>query len=185
MAKEKQIAEEKSTATNATEDKGKKNNLVIIIVAGFLVLLLLIGGLLVFILSGSSEEQQESQQTQIASQSGEETEIKASRRKISLKVGPMLELDQFIVNLLSENGRRYLKIRLNLELETEELQNEINTKIPVIRDIIIRIASSKNLEEISTEKGKDKLKDQVVGEINQNLKDGKIINVFFTDFVIQ
>jgi flagellar FliL protein len=181
MADEAEKTEEK-------EEGGKKSNLMMIIVAGFLVMLLAIGGLVAFILSGGSEEQPDMTPAQVSnSNNGENSDqpAKSYRRKSSLTVGPMLEMDTFIVNLLSENGRRYLKIKINLELEDEELLEEVNSKIPVLRDSIIRIASSKNLEEISTEKGKEKLKDQIVTEINLNLKDGKINNVFFTDFVIQ
>jgi len=85
----------------------------------------------------------------------------------------------------SEGGRRYLKCEINLELEGEELSPELDTKKPVFRDIIIRILSSKSLEEISTIKGKEKLKEQIVNDLNMRLKDGKVKNVYFTDFVVQ
>lgn len=97
----------------------------------------------------------------------------------------MYPLDIFTVNLLSESGRRYLKVEMNLELEGEELSPELEQKKPVFRDIIIRILSSKSLEEISTSKGKEKLKEQIVSELNTRLKDGKVKNVYFTDFVVQ
>jgi flagellar FliL protein len=182
------MAEEQEQPEEEKKEEGKKSNMMIIVIAGFVVLLLIIGGILAFILSGGDEEQQQvatnNQATQVSAEEGGQP-TKTYRRKTSLTVGPMMELDTFIVNLLSENGRRYLKVKVNLEMEDQELQNEINTKIPVLRDIIIRIASSKTLAEISTEKGKEKFKDQIVSEINANLKDGKIKNVFFTDFVIQ
>lgn len=97
----------------------------------------------------------------------------------------MYPLDLFTVNLLSESGRRYLKVELNLEIEGEELAHELDTKKPLLRDIIISILSSKSLEEISTVKGKDTLKEQIVSEINTRIKDGKIKNVYFVDFVVQ
>ena len=97
----------------------------------------------------------------------------------------MYPLDGFTVNLLSESGRRYLKVEMNLEIEGEELSAELDTKKPVLRDIIIRILSSKSLEEISTIKGKEKLKEQIVNELNMHLKDGKVKNIYFTDFVVQ
>jgi len=97
----------------------------------------------------------------------------------------MYPLDIFTVNLLSESGRRYLKVEMNLEIEGEELSPELEQKKPVFRDIIIRILSSKSLEEISTIKGKEKLKEQIVSELNTRLKDGKVKNVYFTDFVVQ
>ena len=184
MAEEEEKKEEEKK-----EDGGKKSNLMIIIIIAFLVLLLVIGGVVMFIFAGGNDEganNKENVQTEVsANKEDSEQPTKSYRSKSSLTVGPMFELDTFIVNLLSENGRRYLKVKLNLELSDEELANELNSKMPVIRDIVIRIASSKTLEEISTEKGKEKFKDQVVSEINFNLKDGKIKNVFFTDFVIQ
>jgi len=182
MAEEQEKEEEKKE-----EVAEKKSNMMLIIIAGFLVVLLVIGGILAFILSSDEEQQQQNNSVQNESNSNNENgqPTKTYRRKSSLTVGPMMEMDTFIVNLLSENGRRYLKVKVNLELEDEELQEEIGTKIPVLRDVIIRIASSKTLAEISTEKGKENFKDQIVSEVNENLKDGKINNVFFTDFVIQ
>jgi flagellar FliL protein len=182
MAEEQEKEEEKKE-----EGAEKKSNMMLIIIAGFLVVLLVIGGILAFILSSDEEQQQQNNSVQNESNSNNENgqPTKTYRRKSSLTVGPMMEMDTFIVNLLSENGRRYLKVKVNLELEDEELQEEIGTKIPVLRDVIIRIASSKTLAEISTEKGKENFKDQIVSEVNENLKDGKINNVFFTDFVIQ
>jgi flagellar FliL protein len=45
--------------------------------------------------------------------------------------------------------------------------------------------SSKTLEEISTAKGKDKLKEQIVNQLNLRLRDGNVRNVYFTEFVVQ
>jgi flagellar FliL protein len=101
------------------------------------------------------------------------------------QIGPMYPMDQFIVNLFSENGGRYLKSAINLELSSEELSAEMDTKKPLIRDIVIKALSAKTYEEISTIRGKENLKDEVVTKINQVLTDGQINNIFFTDFVIQ
>ncbi|EAJ0802761.1 flagellar basal body protein FliL [Campylobacter jejuni] len=57
-------------------------------------------------------------------------------------------------------------------------------KVPVIRDIIIRTLTAKTFEEVSTQKGKERLKDELVGKINEILTDGFIKNVYFTDFVV-
>jgi flagellar FliL protein len=101
------------------------------------------------------------------------------------EIGPMFPLDTFTVNLLSESGRRYLKVEMNLELSGEELGLELDNKTAVIRDIIIRLLSSKSLEEISTAKGKEKLKEQIVDQLNMRLRDGRVNNVYFTEFVVQ
>jgi flagellar FliL protein len=94
-------------------------------------------------------------------------------------------MDQFIVNLYNEGSSRYLKTTLNFELSSEELTAEMDSKKPLIRDIVIRTLSAKTYEEISTIKGKENLKDEIVTKVNQVLTDGQVNNVFFTDFVIQ
>ncbi|DAB35554.1 MAG TPA: flagellar basal body protein FliL, partial [Sulfurospirillum cavolei] len=66
-----------------------------------------------------------------------------------------------------------------------KLQPEMDHKKSLIRDIIIRTFSSKTFEEVSTLKGKDKLKEEVLDKINENLSDGQVKNIYFTDFVVQ
>jgi len=97
----------------------------------------------------------------------------------------MYPLDKFTVNLLSQNGSRYLVAKIDLEQENEEMTAELDKKVSLIRDIIISILSSKTVEEISTPKGKEKLKEEIINQINKYLEDGEIKRVYFTNFVIQ
>ena len=175
----------------------KKSNLLLIIIIVVLVLVLVIGGVVAALMMGNHGAEAEAGH-------GAKTEVAADEHAAEAdtanaehadegghgggdqtEVGLMYPMDIFTVNLLSESGRRYLKVEMNLELEGEELSPELDTKKPVFRDIIIRILSSKSLEEISTIKGKEKLKEQIVSELNTRLKDGKVKNVYFTDFVVQ
>ncbi len=102
-----------------------------------------------------------------------------------LRIGPIFQLDTFIVNLLSQGGRRYLKINIGLEMTTANLENELNAKRALVRDIIIGILTSKSPEDISTTRGKDKMKEEIVQRLNENLVDGKVRNVFISDMAIQ
>ena len=174
-------------------EKKKSGNMLLIIIIAVLFLIIIIGGIIAFMMMGSHEEESTAATHKEASAKGEgkaaEGEAPASEGgghgSPSTEVGIMFPLDLFTVNLLSESGRRYLKVEMNLELEGEELALELETKKPVLRDIIIRILSSKSLEEISTVKGKETLKEQIVSELNTRVKDGKIKNVYFVDFVVQ
>ena len=177
------MAEEEAKEEEKSKEGGKSNNMLLIIIIVVLVLVLIIGGVAAFLLSGTDEE--EAQAEQSAQTQKTVSPVKQKKRLESLEVGPMYPLDNFIVNLLSDNGRRFLKTQINLEMDTEELTAELDAKIPVIRDVIIRVLTSKTLEEISTAKGKEKLKDALVNQINMRLKDGQINNLYFTEFVIQ
>ena len=74
---------------------------------------------------------------------------------------------------------------MNLEEDSEELTPELDKKTPLIRDIVISILSSKTVEEITTAKGKEKLKEEIIAQINRHLDDGEIRHIYFTEFVIQ
>ena len=183
---------EKEETAPEEEGKKKKGNMLLVIIIGVLVLILMIGGVVAFLMMGHDEEAGaktgEATHTEAPAKSEGEDAAKheaSAGSEGSTEIGLMFPLETFTVNLLSESGRRYLKVEMNLEMGGEELSPELEEKKPVFRDIIIRILSSKSLEEISTIKGKEKLKEEIVNEINLRLKDGKVKNVYFTDFVVQ
>lgn len=165
-------------------EKKSGGNMVLILIVVLLVVLLVGGGLAAFFLLGSDDEAMSSQPQQ--SSQSVPAKRKASKRSSDyLTIGPMYPMSQFVVNLLSESGGKYLKVALDIELGSEELAAEMDMKKSLIRDIIIRALSSKTFEEVSTMKGKDRLKDEIVNQINDVLADGQINNIFFTDFVVQ
>lgn len=168
-------------------EKKPKGNMVLIIIIVMLVLLLLGGGAAAFFLLGSHDDQA----TAAAAPAAQQHDAKADKKKSSKKstdhltIGPMYPMAPFVVNLLSETGNRFLKVAVDLELSDAKAQPEMDHKKSLVRDIIIRTFSSKTFEEISTLKGKDKLKEEVLDKINENLSDGQIKNIYFTDFVVQ
>ncbi len=107
----------------------------------------------------------------------------------SVTIGPTFDLEPFVVNLADTDRKRYLKVVMQLELENDKkvskkLEKEIQDKLPVIRDAIITLLSSKKSEDISTPQGKMALKKQIIDTLNSKLVSGKIVNVYFTEFVI-
>lgn len=183
--------EDKEKAPEGEATKKSSKMLLIIIGAVFVLILVIIGA--VVMMSGHDEEASGAAPKE-ASAHGEEAPAEGEHAKpseggghgeVSTEVGIMFPLEMFTVNLLSESGRRYLKVEMNLELEGEELALELETKKPVLRDVIIRILSGKSLEEVSTLKGKEAVKEEILSDLNQRVKDGKIKNVYFTDFVVQ
>jgi len=174
MAEEKenqQQEEEKS------QNNGGGNKLLLIVIIVLLILLLAIGGLVAYFLLSSNDQQPTPQEKQKME--------KKHKVKSLAEIGPIYPLDPFTVNLVSPNADRYLKCKIDLELDSQELQQEIDKKLPAIRDLIIQILSSKSVEEIQTAKGKEKLKEEIKRKINEILTTGEIKNVYFTEFVIQ
>lgn len=170
---------------NEETKKKKGGSLVIVIVILLFVLLLSIMGVIAWLISSSSGDESEVKEAP--------KEAKADKPKVSTptqrgsdfaNIGPMYPLDPFTLNLLSDSGSRYVKCTIELEQNSELLKPELDKKVPIIRDIIIRTLTAKTFEEVSTQKGKERLKDELVGKINEILTDGFIKNVYFTDFVV-
>ncbi|OQX75042.1 MAG: flagellar basal body protein FliL [Campylobacteraceae bacterium 4484_4] len=185
------MAEAAQQQTEEVVAKKGGSNILLIILTVLLFLLLIGGGVAGYLLLSADDEvlddASKATQTEAAAPAAKQTSVpgKSQRATDYTKIGPMYPLDQFIVNLYAEGGDRYLKATINLEMDKEEMGAELDKKNPLIRDIVIKTLSAKTYEEISTIKGKEQLKDEIVTKINQVLTDGQIKNIFFTDFVIQ
>jgi flagellar FliL protein len=181
------MAEAVETQEVVAEKKGSSNILLIVVVA--LLFVLVAGGAAAayFMLNEDSEvidDASAAKQSKIAPANTKKSTT-TSRSTDYTQMGPIYPMDQYIVNLYNEGSSRYLKTTINFELSLEELSAEMDTKKPLIRDIVIKTLSAKTYEEISTIRGKENLKDEIVSKVNQVLTDGQVNNVFFTDFVIQ
>ncbi|ELU1072332.1 flagellar basal body-associated protein FliL [Campylobacter jejuni] len=172
---------------NEETKKKKGGSLVIIIVILLFVLLLSIMGVIAWLISSSSSDESEVKEAPKEEAKADKPKVSAPTQRGSdfANIGPMYPLDPFTLNLLSDSGSRYVKCTIELEQNSELLiKPELDKKVPVIRDIIIRTLTAKTFEEVSTQKGKERLKDELVGKINEILTDGFIKNVYFTDFVV-
>lgn len=188
MAEEEKAQEE--TQEEPVEKKSSNTLLIIIVVVLFLIII--IGAVVGFILMSDDGEENIQQSSTPIEQ--ERTNNVRKKRIINTEyensrqlneIGILYPLDTFTVNLKSDSGRRYLKVTMSLELEGEELSLELDAKTPVLRDRIIRILTSKTLEEITSKKGKQKVSNQIMDALNAMISDGEIRGIYFTEFVIQ
>jgi flagellar FliL protein len=170
------MAEEKENQEVEEKKESGSNKLLLIVIVVLLLLLLVIGGLVAYFLLSSNDQTDQPEPQKVE---------KKKKVQNMTEIGPIYPLDPFIVNLVSNNADRYLKCKIDLELDSPDLQQEIDKKLPAIRDLIIRILSSKTVEEIQTAKGKEKLKEEIKRKINEILTTGEVRNVYFTEFVIQ
>ena len=102
-----------------------------------------------------------------------------------IEVGAMFDMDPFVVNLNEAGGKRYLKSKIEIEFVGDNVRLELTNRLPQLRDVILLHLSSKTLDEIRSVDGKIELKNALIKQINQVLKQGKIRNLYFTQFVIQ
>jgi flagellar FliL protein len=100
-------------------------------------------------------------------------------------LGPLYSLGTMIVNLADEGGKRYLRVSIDMELSDKELQDQVEKRLPQIRDTILMILPSKTYKDINTTEGKQALRTQLLAELNKFFSSGSITNLYFTEFVVQ
>ncbi|MEW5724260.1 MAG: flagellar basal body-associated FliL family protein [Thermodesulfobacteriota bacterium] len=100
-------------------------------------------------------------------------------------MGIIYGLKPFIVNLRDPMGKRYLKVELSLELPSEEVKMELESRLPPIRNDILLLLSNLTYEDIADMEGKRRLRRQIKDRCDAYLKAGKVTAVFFSEFVVQ
>lgn len=100
-------------------------------------------------------------------------------------VGPMVDIEEFIVNIISGDAVHYVKASLTIELTSEQGKAEAEKRMPQLRDSILLLVGNKTFEELQDLQGKKQLKAEIISKINSFLKAGKVKDVYFTNFVVQ
>ena len=180
MAKEPK--EEREEEGQESEEKPKKSKKLIIIIA-VIVLVLIVGGVGAFFALKAPKGGEGEGAAEAATQEEEaKTEEGAAEGHGEVEAN-LFPLETFIVNLQVKGS--FLKVDIQLEFAAAEEMKSAEKEVPRLRDTIIQILSSKTASEILTSDGKEKLKDELRQSINGLLGEEKVVEVYFTEFIIQ
>ena len=166
MAKREEAVEKDEQAEGGPEEGKKKSSVVKIIIIAVVVVVALgagIGGTMLFL--------------------GHSSEKKPAGPAPS--IGPTWSMDALIVNLADNNGERYLKVVIQLEMTSAEATKELDMIKPKLRDSVVDLLSNKTYKDLADNMGKQRLRDEILLRGNSMLMQGKIAKVYFTEFVIQ
>ncbi|MCL1979466.1 MAG: flagellar basal body-associated FliL family protein [Proteobacteria bacterium] len=171
------MAEKKS---EKAEERKKGGKLKLIITATVVLIALLAGGGYYFLVLKPKQEA-------LLSKQQEESKAAALIKPVpeEAKIGPMVEIKEFIVNIIGTDAPHYVKASLSLELDKDRAVDEVNKRMPQIRDAILLIIGNKTFEELQDIQGKNQVKAELKSKINSFLRTGKINNIYLTDFVVQ
>lgn len=149
------------------QKKGKKK-LLIFIILGFLIIGIASAGVF-FILGKKGEEDKAAH----GKKAKEHTQVF------------YVDFEPIIVNLLDPTGKRYLQVRLTLEIPNQKLEEEIRKKEAVIKDTIITVLSGKTVEEVIVPEAKDKIKQELLTKINEVLGEEVVTNIYITQYIVE
>ncbi|MCG6553215.1 MAG: flagellar basal body-associated FliL family protein [Candidatus Magnetominusculus sp. LBB02] len=95
----------------------------------------------------------------------------------------LIPVESIIVNLTDKN--RFIKLSLQLEVSDKKHEELLKEKMPLLKDAIIMLLTSKSFEAISGPDGKMMLKDEILARLNQALGKEIIGNIYFTELMVQ
>lgn len=179
MAKDEQSAAE-------TEGGGGNKKKFIIIGAGVVVAVIL--GVVVFMMMGKGDKKEkgkEEAKTEAKAEAGGGHGGAAGAKEGVAGAANIYPLEPFIVNIYDGQELRYLKVKVELEMAGPAIKGELDVRMAPIRDAILVLLSTKTLLDIQDIQGKTQLKEEILGAVNKQLPPGKVVKVYFTDFVVQ
>lgn len=95
-------------------------------------------------------------------------------------------IDDFRVNTADQGEAHFIKLKLTLGFEkgNAALSAELAERMPQLRNIINLILASKTKEELATIQGQLELREEIKASINHILSEGKIVEVYFGEFIV-
>jgi len=144
------------------EEEKPKSKKMLFLIIGFLVLLAgAVGGYFYMQHNAELKRQQEAEEKR------PENILKKQLMERKDNAAPIyIALDEMIVNLPGRGGEHYLQTKMVLRTNDGSTEDKIKKFLPVIRDKIITVLSSRQMQELATVEGKTMMAREVALVIN-------------------
>jgi len=114
-----------------------------------------------------------------------ESENNKDNESTSQKFGKIFALEDVIVNPAMSNGGQFVLINFGFEVEDNSDIEILKSREVQIRDMLIKILSSKTLSELDGPDDKESLRYEVKNSIKSILPPRHLLNVYFSNYIIQ
>lgn len=97
-----------------------------------------------------------------------------------------IPLEQFTVNLASPGGtaQKFVRVNIALEIPSEDIEKEVQAKMPQVRNAIIDLFNSKRPNDLVSAEQREYLKEEIRNALNSFMNNGKVKGVYFTNFAV-
>jgi flagellar FliL protein len=100
--------------------------------------------------------------------------------------GIIVGLEEIIVTLQSDDEvPSYLRINVNLEVKDQATSDLVVTRLPQLRDVVIRALSAKRAQDLITPDGNLATRAEIMRELAAKLPKDSLRDIYFSDLVIQ
>ncbi|MEG6520914.1 flagellar basal body-associated FliL family protein [Desulfotomaculum sp. 1211_IL3151] len=98
-------------------------------------------------------------------------------------------MGSLLVNLADPGGNNFMRLTPVLEYEAnkenKKLAEELSKSKVLLQDCIIRVIRKKKMADVQPPESIDKVAAELQTEINKNLQKGKILRVYFAEYLTQ
>ncbi|MBA2881308.1 flagellar FliL protein [Desulfosalsimonas propionicica] len=101
------------------------------------------------------------------------------------ELGPLVEMDDFVVNIVHRDSTRFLKVGITLEVRDKTSSESVKKRIPQITDSVLLLLGNRKYDDVKDLQGKMQLKADLLAKIRSLAGKGEVTNLYFTDFVVQ
>ena len=98
------------------------------------------------------------------------------------------EMGEFIINpadTSSGRGLRFVRTQISLGISPASVYGQLEAQQPKLRDVIIRILSAKQVDQLDDPEDREFIKDEIRFAVNRMLRRGEVLQVYFSEFIIQ
>jgi flagellar FliL protein len=100
-------------------------------------------------------------------------------------VGTITPIADIVINPSGTAGKRYLCATVALEAIEAPLVEEIKSREPQIRDLLIEILSRRTVDDLSSLQARENIRLEIEESVNDLLVNGDVVGVYFSNFVLQ
>jgi len=163
--------EEKQSKDDPAKAKGGSKMIIVVAIVGVL-LVAVIAVLVVFLLRPSS-----------AAAAAPATAVVVVNPVAEL--GPVVDMDSFVVNVKNGEGQVYLKAAISLEMVDTAAQDTFTKWTKLMRNEVLMYLAGIDIEKSRTTKEKRQMETDIKNLMNKRIGSKIVKGVFFTEFVTQ
>ena len=98
------------------------------------------------------------------------------------------EMGEFLINpadAATDMGLRFIKTSISLGVSPASAYAQLDAQQPKLRDAVIRILTAKPVEQLDNPEDREFIKDEIRFAVNKMRYRGEVLQVYFSEFIIQ
>lgn len=99
--------------------------------------------------------------------------------------GKFFQYDPLTISIFDREKVHYLRLKVVFEISDDGVKEELNVKDPQIKDSLIFVLGDFTVRELLDNQAKLLVKEVLLKTLNRLLGKGKVVDIYFTEFVVQ